>query len=148
MIFPEGENRMSQTSTTAPADYRFWTEEKLRNADTDQQGHVNNAIFATFFEAGRMDLLAGPEIAAIRAATNIVVVRTVINFKKELFYPGTVRIGTRVVRIGRTSLDFAHVIIAANGEVADSEATIVLLDQATRKPTPIPERLRVYLTGQ
>ena len=29
--------------------YPFWTEEKLRNADTDRQGHVNNAVFATFF---------------------------------------------------------------------------------------------------
>lgn len=139
---------MNDAANPPQTAYRFWTEEKLRNADTDQQGHVNNAIFATFFEAGRMDVLAGPAIAAIRAATNIVVVRTVINFKKELFYPGTVRIGTRVARIGRTSLDFAHVIVSANGEVADSEATVVLLDQATRKPTPVPEQLRVYLTGQ
>ena len=30
--------------------YPFWTEEKLRNADTDRLGHVNNAVFATFFE--------------------------------------------------------------------------------------------------
>lgn len=139
---------MNQTSALHEAEYRFWTEEKLRNADTDQQGHVNNAIFATFFEGGRMDVLAGPEIADIRAVTNIVVVRTLINFKKEMFYPGSVRIGTRVARIGRTSLDFAQAIIAANGEVATAEATCVLIDSSTRKPTPVPEQLRAYLTGE
>ena len=148
MIFPEGENRMSQTSTTAPAGYRFWTEEKLRNADTDQQGHVNNANIATFFESGRIDMLSAPAIAQIRAVTRIVVVRMLTNFKKELFFPGTVRVGTRVARVGRTSLTFDQTIHAANGEVATAEATCVLIDKATRKPTPVPEELRAYLTGQ
>lgn len=141
----------SSAGGTAPSndsDYRFWTEEKLRNADTDQQGHVNNAIFATFFEAARIDVVSRPEIAAIRAATQIVVVRTVINFRQELFFPGMVRIGTRVPRIGRTSLDFAHVLIGADGVAASSEATLVLLDRATRKPMAVPDELRLYLTGR
>lgn len=134
---------------TVPEDqYRFWSDEKLRNADTDQQGHVNNAIFATFFEAARIDVVSRPEIAGIRAVTQIVVVRTAINFRKELFFPGMVRIGTRVPRIGRTSLDFAHVLIGADGVAADSEATLVLLDRATRKPMAVPEALRIYLTGK
>lgn len=132
----------------ADSEYRFWTEEKLRNADTDQQGHVNNAIFSTFFEAARIDVVSRPEIAAIRAATQIVVVRTVINFRKELFFPGHVRIGTCVPRIGRTSLDFAHVLTGADGVAADSQATLVLLDRATRKPMAVPDELRRYLTGQ
>ena len=138
----------SVVAAAAEDQYRFWTEEKLRNADTDQQGHVNNAIFATFFEAARIDVMSRPEVGEIRAVTQIVVVRTVINFRKELFFPGMVRIGTRVPRIGRTSLDFAHVLLGADGEVADSEATLVLLDRATRKPMAVPEKLRVYLTGQ
>ena len=39
-------------------DFRFWTEEKLRNADTDQFRHVNNAAIATLFEAARMEIFA------------------------------------------------------------------------------------------
>lgn len=128
-------------------DYRFWCEEKLRNADTDQQGHVNNAVVATLLEAARIELLSAPQIEAIRAATQIVVVKQLIEFKKELFFPGTARIGTRCARVGRTSLDFVQAIQAANGEVATAEATCVLLDRVTRKPTPVPEELRAYLTG-
>ena len=130
------------------AQYRFWCEEKLRNADTDLQGHVNNAIIATFFEAGRVELLADPAIAHIRRVTGIVVARSLINFKKELFFPGTVRIGTRISRVGRTSLDFDSALFAANGIVATSEVTCVMVDKATRKPTPIPEDFRKYLTGE
>ena len=136
---------MTQAAATG---YRFWCEEKLRNADTDQQGHVNNAIMATLLEAARIELLAAAEIEDIRAATQIVVAKQLIVFKKELFFPGTARIGTRCARVGRTSLDFVQAIQAANGEVATAEATCVLLDRGTRKPTPVPERLRVYLTGQ
>ena len=136
---------MTQAAAT---EYRFWCEEKLRNADTDQQGHVNNAIMATLLEAARIELLAATEIEDIRAATQIVVAKQLIVFKKELFFPGTARIGTRCARVGRTSLDFVQAIQAANGEVATAEATCVLLDRGPRKPTAVPERLRAYLTGE
>ena len=142
------ENEHRDAPVPAAADYRFWTEEKLRNADTDQQGHVNNANIATFFESGRIDILSAPAIAQVRAVTSILVVRMLTNFRKELFFPGTVRVGTRVARVGRTSLTFEQTIHAANGEVATAEATCVLIDKATRKPTPVPEALRAYLTGQ
>jgi acyl-CoA thioester hydrolase len=129
------------------AQYRFWTEEKLRNADTDLQGHVNNAVMSSFFEAGRIEVLTDPAIAQIRAATRIVVVKMLINFKKELFFPGRVKIGTGVSKIGRTSLEFVQAIHAANGEVASAEATCVLMDRETRKPTPVPEEMRRFLVG-
>ena len=134
-------------SAEARAAYRFWTEEKLRNNDTDQQGHVNNAVISTLFEAGRIDVLSAPEIAAIRKVTQIVVVKTLINFRKELFFPGKVQIGSRISRVGRTSLDFDQVVYAANGEVSTAETTCVLLDRATRKPIPVPDALRMFLTG-
>ena len=134
-------------SAEVRAQYRFWTEEKLRNNDTDQQGHVNNAVISTLFEAGRIDVLSAPEIAAIRKVTQIVVVKTLINFRKELFFPGKVQIGSRISRVGRTSLDFDQVVYATNGEVSTAETTCVLLDRANRKPIPVPDELRMFLTG-
>ena len=46
-----------------PDRFPFWTEEKLRIADTDLNGHINNGAYGAFFEAGRGELLteiAGP----------------------------------------------------------------------------------------
>ena len=125
--------------------YPFWTEEKLRNADTDRQGHVNNAVFATFFEAGRIEVLGDPRIAAITAATSIVVVRLLIDYKKELFFPGRVRIGTRTAKVGRTSFQFEQSLQSADGEHGHAEATCVLIDKASHKPTPVSEALRSFL---
>ena len=37
---------------TKIAYYAHWTKEFVRYNDTDRQGHVNNAVFVTFLEAG------------------------------------------------------------------------------------------------
>ena len=125
--------------------YPFWTEEKLRNADTDRQGHVNNAVFATFFEAGRIEVLGDPRIAELTASTSIVVVRLLIDYRQELFFPGRVRIGTRTAKVGRTSFQFEQSLQSADVEHGHAEATCVLIDKASRKPTPVSEALRSFL---
>lgn len=140
-------NQPQPRTAGALPDYRFWTEEKLRNTDTDQQGHVNNGMMSSYFEAGRIEILDNPAIVSIRKVTRIVVVRMLVNFRQELFYPGTVRVGSSVTRIGRTSFEFSQAIHSAKGEVATAEATCVLLDRATRKPTPVPDQLRAFLSG-
>jgi acyl-CoA thioester hydrolase len=127
--------------------YRFWTEEKLRNADTDQQGHINNAIQSTLFEAGRIEVLASPALQEVFAVNNIVVVRLLINFKKELFFPGTVKVGTRVSRVGKSSIDFQQAVFGPEGEVASAEATCVLLDRQSRKPVEVSAAARKFLMG-
>ncbi|MBL8383349.1 MAG: acyl-CoA thioesterase [Burkholderiales bacterium] len=138
---------MQETGTTAPTSYRFWTEEKLRNADTDRQGHVNNAVIATFLESGRIDVLDQPPLAEVRKVTGIVVVRLLVNYRKELFFPGTVRVGTRLDRVGRTSLTFGQAVCAGDALIADAEVTCVLVDKATRKPVAVPEAMRAFLVG-
>lgn len=37
--------------------FPFRSSDKLRYGDTDRQGHVNNAVFSTFLETGRVELL-------------------------------------------------------------------------------------------
>ncbi len=41
-------------------DFPVVTTDKLRYCDTDRQGHVNNAVFLTFLETGRVELLYNP----------------------------------------------------------------------------------------
>ena len=128
-----------------PEDYPFWCEEKLRNADTDQQGHINNAVIASFFEAGRMEVFAQPSLDPFRASSLFVIVRVLIDYKRELFYPGVVRVGSRVSDIGRTSFKFEQTLRSGEHEVARAEATCVLLDLDTRKPKPVPDSVRAAL---
>ena len=126
-------------------EFRFWSEEKLRNRDTDQFGHVNNAAIASFFEAGRMEMLSGPDAAPLAEGANLAVVRLLIEFSRELFFPGRAQVGSSVAGVGNTSFSVRQALFDDAGCVATAEATCVLIDAALRRPRRIPEALRAYL---
>lgn len=126
----------------------FLSEEKLRNADTDQQGHINNAVMATFFESGRIEILSDPAIASSRELASVVVVRVEIDYKKELFFPGVVQVRSKVVHVGRTSFRFEHTLIAGSEEIASGTATCVLVDRESRKPVAVPTAMREFFSAK
>jgi acyl-CoA thioester hydrolase len=138
-------DRSSEKPKVSEMQFRFWVEEKLRNSDTDQFGHVNNASIATFCESGRIGLFDEPPMQRAMSGKSIVVVRLLIEFRQEVFYPGVVRVGSDVVSVGRTSFNVVQGIFAANGHVATSEATCVMCDAASRKPVQVPDEIRAYL---
>jgi acyl-CoA thioester hydrolase len=41
--------------------FRHWTRDIVRYADTDRRGHVDNAVFSTFPEIGRVTILYDPQ---------------------------------------------------------------------------------------
>jgi acyl-CoA thioester hydrolase len=44
-----------------PEHFPHRTVETIRFGDLDRQNHVNNAVFSTFLESGRVIILYGPE---------------------------------------------------------------------------------------
>jgi len=126
----------------------FWCEEKLRNADTDQNGHVNNAVIASFFEAGRIEVLDDDSIIDVSSQFTFVIVRVEIDYKKELFYPGQVRIGSRITKVGNTSFHFDQTLLHGDVEVAHALAICVLVSKEGHQPVPIPDRLRAFFQGR
>jgi len=136
---------MTERRQPDPSEFRFWTEEKLRNRDTDQFGHVNNAAIASFFEAGRMEMISAPSPAPLAEGASLAVVRLLIEFSRELFYPGRVRVGSSVTDVGNTSFNVRQALFDGVGCVATAEATCVLIDASLRRPRRVPEGLRAYL---
>ena len=131
-------------------DFRHWCREKLRNADTDQFRHVNNAVMASLFEAGRMELFSDVAIASQLGGAHPAVVRLVLDFHRELFYPGEVAIGTCVRRVGGRSVDIAQGLFDAQGCVASAEAVCVFLDPASPRAITIDAELgsRLMAAGE
>ncbi|BFG79499.1 hypothetical protein PTKU46_75320 [Paraburkholderia terrae] len=127
--------------------FRFWTEEKLRNADTDQFRHVNNAAIATFFEAARMEIFAPPSVNRLMGGVNLAVVRLLIEFRTELHFPGRVCVGSTVVETGNTSFKVRQGLFDCVHDncCAIAEAVCVLVHGDTKRPAPITPELRAYL---
>lgn len=143
----QDESQLAKRQHASRGEFRFWTEEKLRNADTDQFRHVNNAAIATFFEAARMEIFAPPAIRALMGGANLAVVRLLIEFSAQLYFPGRVRVGSTVVEVGHTSLQVGQGLFGEDDDscCATAEAICVLVDDKTGRPRPITPELKKYL---
>ena len=135
-------------SPTERAAYSIWTSDTLRYGDTDRQGHVNNAVFATFCESGRVSFLYDEKLDLRGPDANFVIVRLELDFRAELFYPGTVDIGTRVLSIGRSSFRLGQGIFKGDLCAATAECVMVLVDDKTRRAMPLRPQLRRWLEAR
>ena len=132
---------------TRRASYPHLVRHGIRYGDTDRQGHVNNAVFATFSEVGRVAFMYDPDRPLAMEGRSFVIARLLIDFRAELFWPGTVEIGTGVLRIGRSSFTLAQGLFSKGHLAATAEATIVMVDKATRRSTPLPRETIAILQG-
>lgn len=119
------------------------TTQRLRFCDTDQLGHVNNAVYAEMFEAGRVEMLA--PLGLLGGPRAIVIARLEIDFLREMNWPAEVRIETALSRIGAKSLHLRQ-LLSVEGEVtARSRSVLAIIDVATRRAVPIEEQWRATL---
>ncbi|HWL84796.1 MAG TPA: thioesterase family protein [Polyangiaceae bacterium] len=133
---------MNETASFRLEDYPLRTFDTVRYGDTDRQGHVNNAAFATFCETGRVTFFFQGSQPLPPPGTSFVIARLILDFRAELAWPGTVDIGTRVTKIGRSSITMVQALFQKERCAATAESVVVLVDEATRKSTPLrPEMM-------
>jgi acyl-CoA thioester hydrolase len=132
----------------ALADFPFRAREKLRYGDTDRQGHVNNAVFATFLETGRVEMLINGGVDLMGPNGAFVLARLLLDYRREVNWPGEVEIGTRVASVGRSSLRLEQAVFQNGACVAAGESTVVLTDETTRRSKPFSDPARAWLERQ
>lgn len=113
--------------------------------DNDVYGHVNNVVYYSFFdtvvnthliEEGGLDIHHAPVIG--------VVVETRCEFRKELTFPGEVRAGIRVTKLGRSSVTYEIALFAEDGDepAALGHFVHVYIDRESRRPVSVPDGIR------
>ena len=118
-------------------DFPYRLSDNVRFADLDPNQHVNNAVYATYFETGRVTLMKDRSYGLMPDGVTWIMVRLDMHFRAELRWPGTVEMGLGVVKFGRTSVTFDQVVFSGGQCVASARSVSVLLDEATRKPTAL-----------
>ncbi len=124
------------------------TYDKLRFGDTDRLGHVNNAVFATLLETGRVDVINGPQGELAAPGCHFVIARLEIDYRAELFWPGLVEIGTSVTTVGRTSITCVQGIFQDGRCAATARSVVVQVATETGRPTPLNAAARTLLGAQ
>ena len=122
-------------------DFPYRLTDNVRFADLDPNQHVNNAVYASYFETGRVTLMKDPSRELIPAGLSWIMVRLDIHFRAELRWPGIIELGLGVARLGRTSVTFDQVVFSEGRCVASAQSVNVLIDEATRKPTPLTDEV-------
>lgn len=121
------------------ADYPHRVTDNIRFGDLDPQGHVNQAVFLTYFETGRVAMFRNPDLGIGVPGATFVMVRMEVDYVRELHWPGTIEIGTGLAEFGRSSFKVAQAIFRDGVCAAVGRATLVCIDMETRKPRPLPE---------
>ena len=124
-------------STPRLEDFPYRLTDNVRFADLDPNQHVNNAVYATYFETGRVTLMKDRSYWQLPDGLTWIMVRLDIHFRAELRWPGTIEMGLGVSKFGRTSVTFDQVVFSQDLCVASAQAVTVLIDEASRKPVPL-----------
>jgi acyl-CoA thioester hydrolase len=131
-------------SDTVPRleDFPYRLSDNVRFADLDPNQHVNNAVYASYFETGRVTLVKDRSCGLMPEGLGWMLVQLDIHFRAELRWPGKIDLGLGVAKFGRTSVAFDQVVFSEGKCIASARATTVLIDEATRKPVPLTEEIR------
>ena len=133
---------------TSAGSFRHWTPVSLRFSDQDSMGHVNNVAYAAYVEQARVAFIdtflrnrGDNGIDYILASVNI-------DYRREMHFPGTVDIGTRLLRIGNKSITTGYGLFKDGENVATAGSVNVFFDTGSGKTVPIPDTLRKILEDE
>jgi acyl-CoA thioester hydrolase len=138
---------LSSPDRLEPSFYRHWIEDTVRFSDLDPLGHCNNAAINGFFESSRVALVADAGFRASGGHLSIPIVRTEIDFRRELLYRTRVRIGARILKLGRTSFTLAGAVFDGDECAAAAQVVAVLFDLTNRRSVEIPAGMREALSA-
>lgn len=130
------------------AKFGHWIVVPTRWMDNDIYGHVNNVVYYAYFDTvinrfligeGGLDI-AGGDVIGIAAESHC-------RYRRAITFPTDIDAGLAVGKLGRSSVRY-EIGLFPRGEdevAAEGWFVHVFVDRATRRPVPIPDRMRAAL---
>jgi len=96
--------------------------------DIDAMGHLNNAVYFSYFELGRQKYW--DRVVGLRSFRDIgfVVASAAVDYRRPAYMGDVLDLETRCPRIGASSFDFTYVLRRGGETVAEGRSTQVLWD--------------------
>ncbi len=125
--------------------YGFATEEHLRFADVDANGHINNGAFLQLLENARVSYMR----TIVRSGLprfRVVVGRLEIDFKRQMFYPGRATACARLLEVHQRKCVIGHGLFDGDGNcTAVLKAIMVSLNEETYRSVAFDPMVRAAL---
>jgi acyl-CoA thioester hydrolase len=126
-----------------PNDFKHKIPVQVRFVDIDKLGHVNNAVYLSYFEMARVhyfDELVGERVNWY--TTGMILGRSVVDYKMPVFLDDRLFVYTAVTRFGTKSFDISNILVKeTNGkeEIASlATFTIVCYNYEIKSTIEIP----------
>lgn len=120
----------------------FWGE-------LDAYGHVNNAVYFRWFEQARMEYFARCHFLETyeRDRVGAILHSTACRFRRPVFHPDTVEIGTRVTDLqdDRFTMEYAVRSLGQGELVAEGTCVVVSYDYRANGKTVVPPQVRTAI---
>jgi acyl-CoA thioester hydrolase len=139
---------MAHPKSAGRAEYRHFLPIPSRWMDNDVYGHVNNVVYYSYFDTvinrylideGGLDI-AGGDVIGLCVESHCAYLRPVA-------FPEPLEAGLRVAHLGRSSVRYEIGIFTPGSDDPAAEGWFVhvFVDRATRRPAPLPDRIRAAL---
>jgi acyl-CoA thioester hydrolase len=119
--------------------------------EMDAFQHVNNVVYARWLETARIAYFE--RVGLLRRmrdeGVGPILARTVVDYRRPVTFPDTVRVDAWVSRVGTSSFTMSFRVWseAQGAEVATGEQVIVQLDYRSGRATPLDDALRAAIAS-
>ena len=121
--------------------------------DQDALAHVNNVIYFRWWETGRVTyaktvgMFGGDDADFARPRVGSVLAGMQCNFRKQLTWPDSVLVGSRIKRVGNSSLQIQHPLFSEKGDglISAAVSTMVAFDFDQQKTIPVSDEIKAAI---
>lgn len=138
---------MNETSETEfdpkdPAGYICWREEIVRFNDLDPHWHMTSTAHMTMFESSRILFIRRASEASKGNPRGWMLMNANISYHSQVHFPANLRVGTRLDRIGRSSVRILQGLFNGDVCVSTVDGTVILADPGLSHSIPVPDDVR------
>jgi acyl-CoA thioester hydrolase len=130
--------------------YPFVTALDVRFRDLDGLGHVNHAVYLTYFEAARLAYYAALTGRSTIAQLDLILVEVSATYHAPASFADQLSVGVRISRIGTKSFDMEYLIVrpADRQRIASGRSVQVMYDYAASRSIPVSDAFRAQVAAR
>ncbi len=135
----------TQTLSSGPlAGFPSVTPIQVRFRDLDPLGHVNNAVYLSYFETARIDCFAAITGMTSLQELNMILAEVTVTYHAPALFGDRLELGVRVSRMGTKSFDMEYLLVRQpdGRKIASGRSVQVMYDYASGQTIPISAELR------
>lgn len=124
-------------------DFNFVAPIEVRFRDMDSMGHVNNAVFITYLETGRIKYMMNLMQSRYLKDLRVILAEITCSYRSPAYYGEILEVGVRITEIGNKSFRMEYRIEEQKTRrlVATGSSVQVAYDYETQETLPVPARL-------